>query len=139
MWLKSYSKIFPGLKKEAVWQIWADVNNWPTWDKELEYCDMRGDFKVGNQFVLKPLGGPPVKIILSDVIDNERFTDYCKFPGAKMYDTHILEETQEGLRITNTIKVTGILSFIWVKLVAKNIAEGIPRQMEALVKLASAQ
>ena len=133
MWIKSYSKTYQDVKKEDIWRIWADVNNWPTWDKELEYCEMKGEFTQGTQFILKPVGGPKVKITLSEVKTNERFTDDCTFLGATMYDDHQLEETPEGLRITSTISVTGLLGFVWTHLVAKKVAEGVPVQMDALV------
>lgn len=134
MWVKSYSKIYQGVKKEEIWQLWADVNNWPKWDKELEYCKMEAPFVKDSQFILKVVGGPKVKITLSEVIANEKFTDYCKFLGARMYDAHELEETKDGgVRITSTITVTGPLSFIWVNLVAKNVAHSVPKQMDALV------
>lgn len=136
MWVKSYSKVYPGIKKTDVWRMWADVIHWPTWDKELEYCKIEGGFIKGNSFILKSVGGPKVKITLSEVITNERFTDYCKFFGATMHDDHILEETSDGLRIISTITVTGPLSFIWAKLVAKKVANSVPNQMDALVDAA---
>lgn len=133
MWVKSYSKVYQNIKKEDIWRAWADVNNWPLWDKELEYCKMDGDFTEGRQFILKPINGPKVKITLSEVVVNKKFTDYCQFPGAIMYDAHELEETNNGLRITNTITVTGFLGFIWAHLVAKNVANSVPEQMDALI------
>ena len=136
MWSKTYSKIYQGVNKAEIWRVWADVNNWPKWDKELEYCQMDHTFSVGNQFILKSKGGPKVKIILSEIKPNEKFTDFCKFPGATMHDAHELEETPNGLRITNTITVTGILGFIWVHLVAKNVVNSLPEQMDALVNYA---
>lgn len=137
MWVKSYSKTYQGVKKEDVWRLWSDVNNWPTWDTELEYCKLDAPFTKGSHFILKPNKGPKVKITLSEVISNKKFTDYTKFPGAIMYDAHELEETPNGLRITSTITVKGVLSFIWANLVAKNVAAGVPKQMDALVELAS--
>src|SRR5688572_24110929 len=131
MWIKSYSKTYQGVKKEEIWRLWSDVNNWPKWDKELEYCRMDAPFTKGSDFILKPIKGPKVKIILSEVIVNKKFTDYTKFPGAIMYDAHELEETANGLRITSTITVKGFLSFIWINLVAKNVAASVPRQMDA--------
>lgn len=139
MWSKTYEKIYPGVTKEAVWELWADVNNWPQWDKELEYCTLVGAFIQGNSFILKPIGAPKVKLILSEVVSNHKFTDYCKFPGATMYDAHELKETSEGLHIKSTISVTGLLSFIWVRLVAKNVANSVPQQMDALVALVKSQ
>ena len=136
MWVKSYSKVYPGVKKADIWRMWADVVHWPAWDKELEYCNIEGGFTKGNSFILKPTGGPKVKITLCEVVINERFTDYCNFFGATMYDDHILEETSDGVRIISTITVTGPLGFFWVKLVAKNVANSVPRHMDAMVELA---
>lgn len=136
MWVKTYSKIYQDVKKEDIWRLWADVNNWPKWDRELEYCKMDASFIVGSHFILKPINGPKVKIFLSEVIPNKKFTDYAKFPGAIMYDAHELEETSDGLRITSIITVKGFLSFIWSNLVAKNVAASVPKQMDALVELA---
>lgn len=82
------------------------------------------------------LGGPKVTLTLSEVVPQQKFTDYCQFFGARMYDAHELEETPEGLRIINTITVKGPLSFIWVHLVAKKVAASIPAQTEALVNFA---
>lgn len=75
MWVKSYSKVYQGVKKEDIWRIWSDVNNWPKWDKELEYCKMHDEFIEGTQFILKPKNGPKVKLILSEVKPSEKFTN----------------------------------------------------------------
>jgi len=56
---------------------------------------------------------------------------------AKMYDRHEFKETPEGLEITNTITVKGILGFLWVKLVAKKIAEALPSDMQKQIETAS--
>ena len=88
-----------------------------------------------NYFLLKPKGAPTFKVFITELIKNKRFVDCTYFFGAKMYDIHELEETNNGLRITSTIKVTGILTFFWVLLVAKNVANSAPREMEETVKL----
>lgn len=135
MWLKQFSKVYFGVRKEDIWRAWSNVNEWPKWDNELEYCDMRSDFALGTQFILKPRGGPRVKITLSEVIPHQKFTDYCHFFGATMYDDHELIEEATGLRITNTISVTGPLTFLWVHLVAKKVAASVPQNTDNLVKL----
>jgi hypothetical protein len=136
MWKRVFSQEYQGVRKEAIWQAWADVNNWPQWDNELEYCDMKADFSKGNQFILKPKGGPKILLFLSEVIPNYKFIDRCKFFGAIMSDAHELEDTVAGVRITNTITVTGPLSFLWANLVAKNVAKGVPEQTTNLVEYA---
>lgn len=136
MWKRVYSKVFSGVTKEAVWRLWTDVNAWPTWHGDLDSCKMVGEFVVGNHFMLKPHGAPAVKIVLTDIVAGQSFTDCTPFFGAKMYDTHALEETPEGLKLTNTLVVTGPLRWLWIKLVAQHVADSVPQEMEALVSLA---
>jgi len=135
MWLRTYSKTFSDIKKENVWHLWTDVNNWTDWLGDIDYCKIEGPFKVGNHLMMKPKGMNPIKIVLTEVIEGRTFTDCTSFFGAKMYDTHTLEETPEGIRLTSTLVVTGPLRWLWVKLVAKNVADTVPNEMEALVKL----
>jgi hypothetical protein len=52
-----------------------------------------------------------------------------------MFDTHSMEETAEGLKLTNKLVVTGPLKWLWIKLVAQNVANTVPDEMETLVKL----
>lgn len=136
MWTRTYSKTFQGLKREDIWRIWTDINNWPTWHGDLDYCKLEGDFKVGNHFILKPKGVQPVKIVLTEINEGYSFTDCTSFFGAKMYDTHAMEETVDGLKLTNKLVVTGPLKWLWIKLVAQNVADTIAEETESLIKLA---
>ncbi len=136
MWIRTYSKIFQGIHRENIWRIWTDINHWPTWHGDLDYCKLDGHFEVGNHFFLKPRGVRPVKIMLTEISEGYYFTDCTSFLGAKMYDTHSMEETADGLKLTNKLVVTGPLKWLWVKLVAQNVADTVPEEMESLVKLA---
>jgi hypothetical protein len=136
MWKQFHSKLYTNVKKENIWRLWTDVNNWATWHGDLDYCKMEGDFAVGNHFMLKPKGVRPVKIIITEINEGYSFTDCTIFPGAKMYDTHTMEETPDGLLLSNTLIVTGPLKWLWIKLVAQNVANTIPDEVDALVNLA---
>ncbi len=136
MWTRTFTKVYPGLRKEAVWALWTDVNNWPLWHGDLESCVMNGDFEVGNHFYLKPKGMKAVKIVLTDLKEGMEFTDCTRFWGAKMYDTHRLEEVEGGLRLTNILRVEGPLKRLWIKLVAQHVADTVEEETEALVRLA---
>lgn len=137
MWTKSHSITTNEVTKEQMWRLFADVNNWHTWDEGIEYAKMEGAFTAGNHFILKPKGGPKVKIELAETIPNQKFVDLTRFPLAKMYGEHTFEETPTGLKITTTMKVEGLLSFLWVKLVASGIANGLAAEMPTQVKTAA--
>lgn len=139
MWHKSYTKVFPGVSKELVWCLWEDVNNWHKWDPDIEYAKMVGLFQVGNHFKIKPKDSGEVSLQLIEVEKYKKFTDYFKLFGAKMYGSHEMEETAEGLKMTTTLQVMGPLKFIWVKLVAQGIFDTIPQQMDSLIKYAESK
>ena len=138
-WERSYSKVYHNITKEQIWQTWTDINNWHTWDSDIEFCKLEQPFEVGSHFTLKPKGAPAVQIKLIEIIKYQKFTDCTKFFGAKMYGTHEIEEIPQGVKLTTTMKVTGPLGFIWRKLVAENIAKTMPEQTDALVARAQSQ
>lgn len=96
MWKKMHSKLYKNVTTEQVWSVLTDINKWADWQSDVEYCKMIGEFKKGNYFYLKPLGVKAVKVDLVEVESKKRLTDCTKFFGAKMYNTHAIEETKDG-------------------------------------------
>ncbi|MCE1187582.1 MAG: SRPBCC family protein [Ignavibacteria bacterium] len=135
MWTRSCTVTTKEVTREQLWQLFSDVNNWHTWDDSIEFARLQGEFAVGNTFQLRPKGGPTVTIRLQEIIENSKFVDCTSFPLAKMYGSHTFEDTPEGVRITVTMSVQGLLSFLWVRLVAQGIVnsleEDINRQIQA--------
>lgn len=137
MWTKSYSIVTKEVTKEQIWKLFSNVNNWHTWDKGCEFAKMEGKFEKGNHFILRPKGGPNVKVELLETAENKMFLDVTKFPLAKMYYEHTFEETPQGLKITDTITVKGFLGFLWRKIVAQKIVDNLPTDMQEQIKAAS--
>ncbi|MFT4031417.1 MAG: SRPBCC family protein [Siphonobacter sp.] len=127
MWAKSYSVTTKDVTKEQMWLLLSDVDNWKNWDPSIEDSKLLGPFSVGSFFELKPKKGPRVKIELIEVVKNKKFTDLTRFPLAQMYGEHTYEDTRDGLKITVTMTVKGLLAFLWVKLVAKDIVAFLPQ------------
>jgi hypothetical protein len=136
MWTKSHSIVTKEVTKEQMWKLFADVNNWHTWDNGIEFAELEGKFEKGN-FMFQPKGGPKLKIQIVEAIKNENFTDFTKFPLAKMYGEHTFEDTPNGLKITTTMKVEGILGFLWRRIVARKIVDGLPVDMQEQINTAS--
>ncbi|MDH7463738.1 SRPBCC family protein [Chitinophagaceae bacterium 26-R-25] len=138
MWTKSHTIVTTKATKEQMWKLFENVNEWPTWDNGIEETRLEGKFEAGNQFMLKPKGGPRLTVKLTEAVKNQKFTDVTSFPLAKLYDEHIFEETPEGLKVTNKLTMKGLLSFVWIKLVAANMAKSLPQDMLAQIDAASA-
>jgi uncharacterized protein YndB with AHSA1/START domain len=136
MWSRTYSKTVQGLKAEQVWKVWTDLNQWHTWQSDIEYAKLEGEFKVGNTFLLKPKGGPKVNIEIIKVEPNRQFTDLTRFPGAKMYGSHEFVIQGDELEIKTTMSIEGPLSFVWRKIVAEDVVNGMMEQTENLIEKA---
>jgi hypothetical protein len=137
MWSKSHSIVTKDVTKEQMWKLFSDVNNWKSWDESIEFASLEGKFEKGNYFSFQPKGGPKMKIKILEAIENKNFTDLTTFPLAKMYGEHLFEETPDGLKLTTTMKVEGILGFLWVKIVAQKIIDTLPEDMLIQIKTAS--
>lgn len=136
MWQKSYTQTFKGLTQEQIWKAWSDVASWPSWDEDIESATLEGPFKKGSFFTMKPKGWKPVRLELTEAIKNKTYTDCTRFLGATMYGCHEVIDVKDGVKLTTTMTVTGILSFLWIRLVAQNIVETLPIQMAGLVRIA---
>lgn len=130
MWTKSYSKTVENLNATQVWTVWTDVNQWHTWQDDIEYAKLNGEFKNGSVIHFKPKGGPNIKLELTKVKPDSVFVDLTRFPLARMYDFHELIDHGNKLEIKSTIQIEGPLSFLWRKLVAENVAYGLKEQTE---------
>jgi uncharacterized protein YndB with AHSA1/START domain len=136
MWRKSYSKTVKGLQAEQVWKVWTDINQWHSWQGDIDYAKLEGDFKVGNSFLLKPKGGPKVRIELIRVEPNKVFTDLTRFPLARMYGSHEFIHHGDELEIKTTMSIEGGLAWLWRKIVAEDVANGMSEQTERLIEKA---
>ena len=135
-WEKTHTATVRDLRKDQIWQLWQDVNNWHAWDQELEYCRLESPFVAGSQFTLKPKGGPKVHLTLENVEPCRTFTDRVDFPLARMYSIHELQDTPHGLEVIHRIRVEGPLAFLWRKLVAEKVAAGLEEQTQSMIKRA---
>jgi hypothetical protein len=138
MWQAKHEALFPTLTRNAVWEVWRNVNAWQSWDVDIEFAHLTGDFEPGARFMLKPKGGPHLSIELIAVEAGRSFTDVTHLPLARLFDVHEMEETPQGLLIKSRMYVTGPLAWLWRRLVARGVAAGVPKQMRALAQRAEA-
>lgn len=133
MWQQKYSCSFEGVTPEQVWQAWSDVSRYCDWHDDLDYCQLQGEFVVGNFFRLKPKGAPTFKVHITELQPYHLFVDETRFLGATMMDKHICEAMPDGVTLTSVIEVTGPLTPLWAKLVAKNVAASVPKEMQSMI------
>lgn len=133
MWTRTYSKTVQGLSAADVWKVWSDVDRWHTWQDDIEFARMNGEFKTGGSFQFKPRGGPNLTLELADVKPNELFVDITRFPLARMVDSHELIERGDALEIKTTVRMEGPLAFVWRKIVGEDVVRSLPQQTDRLL------
>ena len=138
MWTKSYSTTVKGIDVDRLWRVWSDVDAWNSWQSDLDYARLEGDFAAGSTFLLKPKGGPRVRIQLLTVEPNRRFVDLTRFPLARMYGEHEFIASGDAVEIRTSVSVEGALGFLWRKLVGEGVARSLEAQTRGLVARARA-
>ena len=133
MWTQTYTKKVKGLSVDQIWQVWTDVDQWNKWQDDVAFSKMQTEFKTGGKFAFHPKGGPKLVLELTEVEEKKNFVDLTRFPFAKMYDSHEIFARGDEIELKCTLVIKGPLSFLWRKVVAEDVAKGIPRQLEALV------
>lgn len=122
--------------KEQIWLLWTDVPNWNVWDKEVENSEIFGEFKTGTMGILKPAGGPKTKFEVTECTSFKSFTDRSFMPLCKLDFSHTLTETKDGLEITHKVVMTGLMTFLFSKVIGNKIKIGLPNAVEKLIELA---
>ena len=70
--------------------------------------------------------------------DGRLFTDESRLPGARMGHRHLVEPTESGSRLTNTIYIEGPLAPLWRQIMGPAAARTLPHAQRAVAELARA-
>jgi hypothetical protein len=138
MWIKEFSMECKA-SKEKIWSIWIDVENWKRWDDSVEYSRLNGDFSNGTQGYIKTLNGPKSSFNLIDCIENRSFTSRSKLPLCTMDFVHEIVEENNTLKIKHSIKIYGLLEFVFKNVIGVNAAKSIPIAVKKLIELSKEQ
>src|SRR5438477_4683744 len=107
MWRAQY-EMLTDVPAQALYNAIVNVNSWSKWDVGLEYTRLEGAAKPGVGFVLKPKGGPKVRMSIDDVRPY-RLVDTAHLLGAKLRTTHEYVPTGSQTTIRFGLEVWGPL------------------------------
>lgn len=135
MWNFEVSRLTTA-KSEQIWELWTDVSNWSTWDSEVSYSKIVGKFQVGSNGIIKPRVGPKSKFKIIECTAFKSFTSRGVLPLCKIDLIHTISNTETGLLITHKIVMTGLMTFLFAKVIGSKISASLPESVENLIKLA---
>lgn len=120
---------------EKLFRVISDINNWNQWDHGLEFTKIEGIAKPGVPFILKPKGGPNVKMTI-DEIKPYLLVDTAHLFLAKMRTSHEYVQIGGQTTIRFSVEVWGPLGFFWRKVVAETQVKEAAAQTAALINYA---
>ena len=138
MWTKEVS-IKSNASKEQIWKLWADVPNWYTWDDQVLSSSLNGDFKIGQTGELIPKGGPKSQFEIIEVSPKKSFTNRSKLPLTIMDFIHEMKEKEGQIIVTHKVQISGMLTFLFSRLIGNKIIEELPKALIALSNKAQMQ
>ena len=122
---------------ENLYRAITDFNAWNKWDDGIEHTQLIGEAKPGGVFILKPRGGPAVKITIEKMWPYE-VIDVARLPLAKMRTVHKYVRVGDTTHIHMELQIWGLLGFVWRKIIGENQIKDAPVQTKALIDYARA-
>ena len=124
---------------EVIFDIYADVANWPTWDPDTKRANIDGPFQVGSRGRLTPTKGNTVPMVLTQVVPAKCFTVESRIPLFRMLFEHELVPVPGATDVVHRVTLSGLLSIVLRPILAKQLNSGLPVTLRKLKALAEAR
>ncbi len=120
----------------VVWRrCYVDARAWSEWNPEIASAELQGPFAVGSTARVRFTTGLRLRFRLVEVEPERLFTDETRLPGARMGHRHVLEPTDSGVRLRNTIYFEGPLARLWAALMRRRATRAIEEGQQRAVAL----
>jgi hypothetical protein len=131
------STLEAGVSPASVWEkAYADAAAWPEWNAEIKRAELDGPLTQGAKAKIVFGTGLRLRFGVVEFEEGRLFTDESRLPGARMGHRHLVEPTEGGSRLTNTIYIDGPLAPLWRRIMGPAAARTLPDAQRAVVKLA---
>jgi hypothetical protein len=119
-----------------IWKIWEDVENWKTWDQEIEFSRIDGPFQTGTTGCTKFVGTPLFKTLLTQVESHQLVVQEAYLCFAKVISYQSMSQIAGRTQVTFRVEIQGPLSFFYACMIGRLIKKKIPSEMEGMLKRA---
>jgi len=120
-----------------VWErAYADAEAWPRWNAEIKRAKLDGPLALDAKAKIVFGTGLRLRFHVVEFDDGRLFTDESRLAGARMGHCHLVEPTEAGSRLTNTIYIEGPLAPLWRRILGPAAARALPDAQRAAVELA---
>ena len=119
-----------------MFSLYADVSDWSSWDPDVKFSSIDGQFSSGATGTLQPSSGPKTKITFTEVLHNRLFTVESKLPLCIMRFEHELSLVGNQTQALHRVSFVGFLAPLFGRLIGSQIQKGLPRTLDGLKRAA---
>ncbi len=121
----------------AIWEIWADVPQWPEWNADLERAELSGPFAAGSTITMIPHGEESIELRIAEAVEPEVFVDEANLGDVVVRTVHRIEHLDDGrIRIVYGMEITGPAADTLGPQIGPEISGDFPQVLKALVERA---
>lgn len=121
-----------------IWRTWKDVENWKTWDRQIELSRIEGPFQTGTAGCIKFVGTPLFKTLLTQVEPHKLVVQETYLSFAKVISYQSMNQVAGKTQMTFQVEIRGPLAFFFACMLGRFIRKKIPIEMEEMLKRALA-
>jgi len=119
-----------------IWRIWQDVENWKTWDQQIELSRIDGPFQAGTTGHTKFIGTPLFKTLLTQVEPLKLVVQEAYLSFAKVISYQSMSQVAGKTQVTFLVEIRGPLFLFYACMLGRFIKKKIPQEMEEMLKRA---
>ncbi|MEL7534204.1 MAG: SRPBCC family protein [Bacteroidota bacterium] len=122
--------------KEAVWQVWTEVENWQDWDSGLQSASLDGAFTAGAKGTILSLEGRKSRFKVVEYVEGQSYTFKTNLPLGALYVRRSFSEQEGQLRFTHEVWFQGLSAGLFAKMFGPKFRAVLPEVMQAVNQIA---
>ncbi|GMK40632.1 hypothetical protein PCCS19_36880 [Paenibacillus sp. CCS19] len=136
--LRFEHEVITAAKVETIWKLYSTIESWMKWDAGIASVSLDGPFEVGTRGFLEPKGQGKLPFVLTEVNAPYGFSDITEIAvaGIEVHFSHRLERTENGTRITHSVRIDGPNAERVGARMIEHFAQGIPQTVASLAAAA---
>jgi len=125
------AQVFVETSIERVWQLLADIERWPSWNRAVQAASLQGVVAPGSVFVWKSQGYTVTSTIRS-VAPGQRLTWTGAAFGTRAFHSWDLEAMDGGVLVTTSESFDGWLPRLFPTTMRRKLEDTLPRWLASL-------
>jgi len=122
-----------------VWQVWSDVNAWPSWNPDMKESQLDGPLGAGMTGKINTRSGGRHDVVVTHFESGSSFElESTAMPGTRMGIRATITPTPNGSRISQGFEARGLFAPVVGPMMGSSILKTFNAVLEALKQKAEA-